>query len=182
MRDEIINEIKQMQKLMIYNWAKTDTENTQIFEQIIGTPPDASGGGNTGGNTGGRRASSSLLPIPSELANSAGVKKFQDWLVANNFGSELGRFGADSKFGNFTKAAWDKHKNDYLNPVDPSLIPGYDITNAEPSSVPTSSDATNQTAVTEPSSVDTTANVTDPSTVSQTGTEIQSSGDITQNL
>ncbi len=53
MRNEIINEIKQMQKLMVYNWAKTDTENTQIFEQIIGTPPDDSGGGNTGGNTGG---------------------------------------------------------------------------------------------------------------------------------
>jgi len=73
MKKEIISEIKQMQKLMIYNWAKTDTENTKIFEQIVGTPPDASGGGNTGGNTGGgntggRRAYSSLLPIPSELA------------------------------------------------------------------------------------------------------------------
>jgi hypothetical protein len=188
MRKEIINEIKQMQKLMIYNWAKTDTENTQIFEQIIGTPPDASGGGNTGGgntgggNTGGRRGSGSLLPIPSELANSAGVKKFQDWLVANNFGSELGRFGADSKFGNFTKAAWDKHKSAYLNPVESALIPGNDITNVEPSSVQSTGGATDPSGVTEPSSV-----VVDPSTVSQQD-RVASGGtplageDITQNI
>ena len=125
MRKEIINEIKQMQKLMIYNLAKTDTENTKIFEQIIGTPPDGSSGGNTGGNTGGnntgRRVSRTLLPIPSELGNAAGVKKFQDWVVANNFGGELGRFGADSKFGSFTKAAWDKHKTSYLNSTDPNF-------------------------------------------------------------
>jgi len=188
MRNEIINEIKQMQKLMIYNWAKTDTENTQIFEQIIGTPPDdASGGGNTGGNTGGgntggRRAYSSLLPIPSELANSAGVKKFQDWLVANNFGSELGRFGADSKFGNFTKAAWDKHKSDYLNPVESGLIPGNDITNVEPSSVQSQGGSSDPSGVTEPSSV-----VVDPSTVSQqdqvaSGGTPPASEDITQNI
>ena len=53
MKKEIINEIKQMQKLMIYNWAKTDTENTKIFEQIVGTPPDASGVGSGGGGSGG---------------------------------------------------------------------------------------------------------------------------------
>ena len=121
MRNEIINEIKQMQKLMIYNLAKTDTENTKIFEQIIGTPPDGSSGGNTGGNNTGRRVSRTLLPIPSELGNAAGVKKFQDWVVANNFGGELGRFGADSKFGSFTKAAWDKHKTSYLNSTDPNF-------------------------------------------------------------
>jgi hypothetical protein len=186
MRKEIINEIKQMQKLMIYNWAKTDTENTQIFEQIIGTPPDASGGGNTGGNTGGNagggRASRSLLPIPSELANSAGVKKFQDWLVANNFGGELGRFGADSKFGNFTKAAWDKHKSSYLNPVESSIIPGNDITNVEPSSVQSTGGATDPSVVAEPSSV-----VVDPSTVSQqdqvsSGVTPPTGEDITQNI
>jgi len=162
MRNEIINEIKQMQKLMIYNWAKTDTENTQIFEQIIGTPPDASGGGNTGGNTGGgntggRRAYSSLLPIPSELA-------------------------ADSKFGNFTKAAWDKHKSDYLNPVESGLIPGNDITNVEPSSVQSQGGSSDPSGVTEPSSV-----VVDPSTVSQqdqvaSGGTPPASEDITQNI
>jgi hypothetical protein len=124
MGKEIINEIKQMQKLMLYNWAKTDTENTQIFEQIIGTPPDASGGGNAGGgNAGGGNAGGNTQPrrtlytIPPELKDGTGVKAFQDWVVSKGKTSELGRFGADGKFGRFTSAAWTKYKNDYLNPV-----------------------------------------------------------------
>lgn len=126
MRKEIISEIKQMQKLMLYNWAKTDTENTQIFEQIIGDPPsDAGGGGNTGGGTGsGNRPSAPAIQIPSELANAEGVKKFQDWLDANKPGWATGY--ADGKvnkgrgygrFGPRTSKAWTTHKDAYLNPV-----------------------------------------------------------------
>lgn len=110
------------------------------------------------------------------------MKKFQDWLVANNFGGELGRFGADSKFGNFTKAAWDKHKSSYLNPVESSIIPGNDITNVEPSSVQSTGGATDPSVVAEPSSV-----VVDPSTVSQqdqvsSGVTPPTGEDITQNI
>jgi hypothetical protein len=56
------------------------------------------------------------IPVPEELkSKQGGVKEFQDWLVANKLGNELGRFGADAKFGKFTKAAWEKHKDEYLN-------------------------------------------------------------------
>lgn len=128
MRKEIISEIKQMQKLMLYNWAKTDTENTKIFEQIIGDPPSDAGGGGTGGNTGGgtggRRQSAPAIQIPSELGNTEGVKKFQDWLDANKPGWATGY--ADGKvnkgrgygrFGPRTSNAWATHKQAYLNPV-----------------------------------------------------------------
>ena len=58
----------------------------------------------------------SLFPAPQELkSKQGGVKAFQDWAVSNGFGSELGPTGADSKFGKFTKAAWEKHKDEYLN-------------------------------------------------------------------
>jgi hypothetical protein len=173
MRKEVISEIRQMQKLMIYNLAKTDTENTQLFEQEIhGTPPDGSGGG-SGGSGGGR--SRSLLPIPSELANSAGVKKFQDWLVSNNFGSELGRFGADSKFGNFTKAAWDKHKSEYLSG---SSISGDDIIDVDDiqgqASVQTDIDDIQGQTTQQP------AGQTTQTSVSQTTVQTSLDGDIPQ--
>jgi len=58
----------------------------------------------------------SLFPAPQELkSKQGGVKAFQDWAVSNGFGSELGPTGADSKFGKFTKDAWEKHKDEYLN-------------------------------------------------------------------
>lgn len=152
MKKEIISEIKQMQKLMLYNQSKTDSENTQIFEQIIGTPPsDAGGTDGTGGGNGSHPRPRTMYPIPSELKDTTGVKAFQDWVVSQGKGSELGRFGADGKFGRYTSAAWSKYKNDYLNPVNPALIPGNDITNVEPSSV-VNGTGTNPVDIVEPSS------------------------------
>jgi hypothetical protein len=187
MKKEIINEIKQMQKLMIYNWAKTDTENTKIFEQIVGTPPDASGGGNAGGgNAGGNtQPRRTLYTIPPELKDSTGVKAFQDWVVSKGNTSELGRFGADGKFGRFTSAAWTKYKNDYLtnpNDIDPSLVPDLqNVSTTEPSGVDITT-VSNTTGVDDDlTAVDPT--VTDQNQVTQnTTTQPQNSGDITQNI
>lgn len=191
MRKEIINEIKQMQKLMVYNWAKTDTENTQIFEQIIGTPPDASGGGNSGGGNAGGNAGGNTQPprtlytIPPELKDSTGVKAFQDWVVSKGNTSELGRFGADGKFGRFTSAAWTKYKNDYLtnpNAIDPSLVPDLqNVSTTEPSGVNTTT-VSNTTGVDDDlTAVDPT--VTDQNQVTQNTTnQPQNSGDITSNI
>ena len=133
MKKEIINEIKQMQKLMIYNWAKTDTENTKIFEQIVGTPPDASGGGSGSGGSGGsgRRYSSPTPTIPTELANAEGVKKFQDWLDQNKAGWATGysggilsKAGGYGRFGPRTSKAWESYKSEYQSG---SSISGDDI-------------------------------------------------------
>lgn len=164
MKKEIISEIKQMQKLMLYNWAKTDTENTQIFEQIIGDPPTDSGG-NTGGNTGGRRQAAPAVSIPSELGNAEGVKKFQDWLDANKPGWATGY--ADGKvnkgrgygrFGPRTSSAWVTHKEAYLKPavVDTGVMSSDDFLPADAvySSVePTTNTTTNTGVVTKNDSV-----------------------------
>ena len=191
MKKEIISEIKQMQKLMLYNWAKTETENTKIFEQIIGTPPDASGGGNSGGGNAGGNAGGNTQPrrtlytIPPELKDSTGVKAFQDWVVSKGNTSELGRFGADGKFGRFTSAAWTKYKNDYLtnpNAIDPSLVPDLqNVSTTEPSGVNTTT-VSNTTGVDDDlTAVDPT--VTDQNQVTQnTTTQPQNSGDITSNI
>ena len=192
MKKEIISEIKQMQKLMLYNWAKTETENTKIFEQIIGTPPDASGGGNAGGgNAGGGNAGGNTQPrrtlytIPPELKDGTGVKAFQDWVVSKGNTSELGRFGADGKFGRFTSAAWTKYKNDYLtkpSDIDPSLVPDLqNVSTTEPSGVNTTT-VSNTTGVDDDlTAVDPT--VTDQNQVTQnTTTQPQNSGDITSNI
>ena len=181
MKKQLLEELKVIKKYMYYSESKTDSENLRLLE-VEGPNPEGNSGGSPGGGTRGGSGRRALIQIPSELANSAGVKKFQDWLVANNFGSELGRFGADSKFGNFTKAAWDKHKSDYLNPVESGLIPGNDITNVEPSSVQSQGGSSDPSGVTEPSSV-----VVDPSTVSQqdqvaSGGTPPASEDITQNI
>ena len=190
MRKEIISEIKQMQKLMLYNWAKTDTENTKIFEQIIGDPPSDAGGTGSGTGTGtgtgnNNQSRRTLYAIPPELKDSTGVKAFQDWVVSKGNASELGRFGADGKFGRFTSAAWTKYKSDYMsnpNTVDPSLVPDLqNVGTTEPSGVNNAS-AGNATAVDDTlTAVDPT--VTDQTTVAQnTTTQTQNSGDITSNI
>jgi hypothetical protein len=196
MKKEIISEIKQMQKLMLYNWAKTETENTKIFEQIIGTPPDASGGsnagGNTGGNTGGNRQSAPAVQIPSELGNAEGVKKFQDWLDTNKSGWATGY--ADGKvnkgkgygrFGPRTSKAWGQYKSEYStnpNDIDPSLVPDLqNVSTTEPSGV-------NTTTVSNTTAVDDTLTAVDPTVTDQnqvtqnTTTQPQNSGDITSNI
>lgn len=71
-------------------------------------------GGDSGNNTRRVRTRQSYTPS-QELLNSGGVKKFQDWLVQNGFGSELGPKGADGKYGKYTNDAWNKHKDDYIN-------------------------------------------------------------------
>lgn len=124
MRQELLSEIKQMQKLMVYSSKKTDSENIKIFEQIIGDPPADSGSGSGSGSGGGNRNSAPAVQIPTELTNTEGVKKFQDWLDANKAGWATGY--ADGKvnkgrgygrFGPRTNKAWNSYKNEYLNPT-----------------------------------------------------------------
>lgn len=198
MRHVLLSEIKQMQKLMIYSSDKTDSENTKIFEQIIGEPPTDSGGssggnsgGNTGGNTGGRRQSAPVVQIPSELGNAEGVKKFQDWLDANKPGWATGY--ADGKvnkgrgygrFGPRTNRAWGQYKSEYSanpNSVDPSLVPDLqNVTTSEPSGV-------NTGTVSSSTGVDDTLTAVDPTTVDQTTvvqntSQTQNTGDITSDI
>ena len=169
-----------MQKLMIYSSDKTDSENTKIFEQIIGDPPADSSGGSGSGSGSGNRQSAPAVQIPSELGNEEGVKKFQDWLDANKPGWATGY--ADGKvnkgrgygrFGPRTSKAWTTHKDAYLNPVNTDLVPELQgVTTNEPvyvdpnAKVEVSSDL-------KPEPVD-----AQQSTVSVTQTD----GDITSNI
>jgi len=60
-------------------------------------------------------------PIPTELENADGVKKFQDWLDINHpgwatgfEGGILSKRGGYGRFGPRTTAAWNRHKSEYL--------------------------------------------------------------------
>jgi hypothetical protein len=60
-------------------------------------------------------------PIPKELGNADGVKKFQDWLDINHpgwatgfEGGILSKRGGYGRFGPRTTAAWNRHKSEYL--------------------------------------------------------------------
>jgi len=149
MKKSILQEIKTMQKFMLYDWGKTDSENTHIFEQIIGTPPDSgtssgSGSGSGKGSGGsGSRPSAPAIQIPSELKDVEGVKKFQDWLDENRPGwatgytdGKVNKGRGYGRFGPRTSKAWNEHKEAFLNPVEAALIPGNEIVNVEPSNVP----------------------------------------------
>jgi hypothetical protein len=64
------------------------------------------------------------LPIPTQLKDSAGVKKFQEWVVGvKGDKTILGGYGADGKFGGRTSKAWNTYGNEYLNPKLETLKP-----------------------------------------------------------
>jgi len=64
------------------------------------------------------------IPIPPQLKDSAGVKKFQEWVVGiKGDKTILGSYGADGKFGGRTSKAWIKYGNEYLNPKLETLKP-----------------------------------------------------------
>ena len=120
MNNNLINEeIKKMRMIMGYNRSKTLSENIDMISEITGagaTPPDGTtgsattGGATTGGATTGG-ATKTVYKVPSELKS---VIDFQNWMVKNGFGSELGPMGADGKYGRYTSAAFAKHKDTYL--------------------------------------------------------------------
>lgn len=126
MKTNIFEEIKMMQKLMLYDRGKTTSENVQLHENIISTPPDAGGGGgggNRGGGGGGRRGGGGAppKPIPIELKDVEGVRKFQDWLDTNKAGWAYGYTDGKvsqgkgwGRFGPRTQAAWAKHKDEFM--------------------------------------------------------------------
>ena len=156
MKRAIINEIKTMKKFMVYDTKKTDSEN--LTEQFNLTDPPGfdgtgSGTGSGSGSGSGNRQSSPAVQIPSELVNSEGVKKFQDWLDANKPGWATGY--ADGKvnkgrgygrFGPRTSKAWTTHKDAYLNPTltDPDVMSVDDFQGAD--AVYSSTQPTTQTA------------------------------------
>jgi hypothetical protein len=64
------------------------------------------------------------IPIPPQLKDSAGVKKFQEWVVGiKGDKTILGGYGADGKFGGRTSKAWTTYGNEYLNPKLETLKP-----------------------------------------------------------
>jgi len=112
MRDNLISEeVKRMKMIMGYNRSKTLNENFEMISEITGPGAGGPQPEKSTGNTGGGTRTASNATIPSELKN---VKAFQDWVVSNGFGSELGPTGADNKFGKYTSAAWNNHKSQYL--------------------------------------------------------------------
>lgn len=64
------------------------------------------------------------LPIPPQLKDSAGVKKFQEWVIGIKGDKKiLGGYAADGKFGDRTSKAWTAYGNEYLNPKLETLKP-----------------------------------------------------------
>lgn len=108
-------------------------------------------------------------PIPQELVNVDGVKKFQDWLDTNKAGWAKGYPGnvlsGGKGYGNFgprTKKAWDLYgKNEYLKPTEqPSPISQEEIITINSADVKTT---------TEPTKIDPTQIKTIPQQNQQTG-------------
>jgi hypothetical protein len=100
---------------------------SQLISEIAGegaTPPSDNTATGGGGNRGGSGVSRPAYTIPQDLRDAGGVKAFQDWMVSQGLGSELGRAGADGKYGRFTSAAWEKNKASFLNKNDPFLTAG----------------------------------------------------------
>ena len=116
MKNNLIGEdIKRMRMIMGYNRSKTLNENFEIISEITGagaTPPSETSLG-TAGTTGtaGGGGTTTVYKVPSELKS---VTDFQNWVVKNGFGSELGPRGVDGKYGRYTSAAFAKHKDEYL--------------------------------------------------------------------
>ena len=110
MKNNLISEdIKRMRMIMGYNRSKTLNENFEIISEMTGagaTPPDAAAGAGTAG-----AGTVKVYTVPSDLKN---VKDFQEWVVKQGWGSELGPRGADNKYGRYTAAAFAKHKDEYL--------------------------------------------------------------------
>jgi hypothetical protein len=64
------------------------------------------------------------IPIPPQLKDSAGVKKFQEWVIGiKGDKTILGGTAADGKFGGRTSKAWTAYGNEYLNPKLETLKP-----------------------------------------------------------
>lgn len=71
--------------------------------------------------TDGAQGAGTAAAIPTELADTEGVKKFQDWLDTNKKGwatgypnGVLNKAGGYGKFGPRTTKAWATHKDEYL--------------------------------------------------------------------
>jgi hypothetical protein len=64
------------------------------------------------------------IPIPPQLKDSTGVKKFQEWVIGiKGDKTILGGTAADGKFGGRTSKAWTTYGNEYLNPKLETLKP-----------------------------------------------------------
>ena len=94
---------------------KTDSTKTTT-DTALKTDSAAKIGGGNNPNT--------LTSIPPQLKNSAGVKKFQEWVIGiKGDKTILGKYGADGKYGGSTSKAWTTYGNEYLNPKLETLKP-----------------------------------------------------------
>lgn len=85
------------------------------------TPDKTIGGGS---NPDTAKKAVTPLPIPPQLKDSTGVKKFQDWVIGiKGDKTILGGYGSDGKFGGRTSKAWTTYGNEYLNPKLETLKP-----------------------------------------------------------
>lgn len=119
---DIANKRKNKQPL---TQAESDFEDKRMTEVLSSTtdattstktpPATKTTGTGTGTKTTGKGSGKGkIYAAPDELKDKDGVKAYQEWAKSKGYESELGKPGVDGKYGDFTKASWEKHKEEYL--------------------------------------------------------------------
>ena len=123
--------------------AKVTTDPTK-------TTTDTAPKTNTAPKIGGGSNPKPQIPIPPQLKDSAGVKKFQEWVVGiKGDKTILGGYGADGKFGGRTNKAWTTYGNEYLNHKLETLKP-LEVTTVTPTTPAAGTDQTTDGTTTQP--------------------------------
>ena len=94
-----------------------NTTETPKTTPTTKTPSTTAKNASTTTKTAGGKSASGKGKIyapPTELKDGQGVKEFQQWAKDKGYEAELGKPGVDGKYGDFTKSAWEKHKEEYL--------------------------------------------------------------------
>lgn len=117
---DIANKRKNKQPL---TQAESDFEAKRMTEVLSSTtdattstktPPATKTEGTGTKTTGKGSGKGKIYAAPDELKDKDGVKAYQEWAKSKGYESELGKPGVDGKYGDFTKASWEKHKEEYL--------------------------------------------------------------------
>ncbi len=135
------------------------------------TPPATKTTGTGTKTTGKGSGKGKIYAAPDELKDEDGVKAYQEWAKSKGYESELGKPGVDGKYGDFTKASWEKHKEEYLKEKSTPVATTTDTT-----TVTTPLTTTNTTTDTTTISTDNTTTDTTTITTFVTTTPIEPTG------
>lgn len=96
--------------------AKDNSSNASGTNKTnVGTTGKVQNAKSTGTKTAGKGSGKGkVYTPPNELKDEKGVKEYQEWAKKKGYEAELGKPGVDGKYGDFTKASWEKHKYEYL--------------------------------------------------------------------